>query len=243
MFVLTMSGIKNILPAWRNAEMPDGDRFERALYGKGWRKAYRLACANQSFDLIGDAIITAVAAALRGPLACNSLIKIRDAVFQALREKARTGLLNFSDRPLSDPFRMLSDLLDDIAAEDSNSAAARLAGKKAREVYLGLQQECRSVTLEQVEESLAEAFGWGVVRHQCLAKAREGIMRKADRTFDEQMEWEDGLSAHLAERLKKTVNQMFRADGKVAVRAPRRTTPQRKMTIEELHQGIAVLEV
>jgi hypothetical protein len=223
--------------------MPDGDRFERALYGKGWRRAYRLACADQPFTLIGDAIITAVAAALRGPLACNSLIKIRDAVLQALQEKARAGLLNFGARPLADPFRMLSDLLDDIAAEDANSAAARLAVKKAKEVYLSLQRECHSVTRDRVEDVLAEAFGWGVVRNQCLAKGREGIMKKSGRTFDEQMVWEDGLSAHLAERLKKTVNQMFCSDGKVAVRAPRRVTPQRKMTIEELHQGIAVLEV
>ena len=223
--------------------MPDGDRFERTLYGRGWRRAYRLACANQPFTIIGDAIITAVAAALRGPLNCTSIVKIRNAVFQALQEKARAGSLNFGDRPLADPFRMLSDLLDDIAAEDANSAAARLAVKKAKEVYLSLQRECHSVTLNSVGERLAEAFGWGVVRNQCLAKGREGVMKKTGRTFDEQMEWEDRLSAHLAERLKKTVNQMFRSDGKVAVRAPRRMTPQRKMTIEELHQGIAVLEV
>jgi len=222
--------------------MPDGDRFERTLYGKGWRKAYRLACGNQPFDLVGDAIITALAFALRGPFACDSLAKIRDAVFQALQEKARAGKLNFWDQPLANPFRMLSDLLDDIATEDSNSAAARLAGKKAREVYLSLEPECHSATLGQVEERLAETFGWGVVRNQYLAKVREGIMRKTERTFDEQMAWEDELSAYLAERFQKTVKQMFRTDGK-AVRAPRRKTPQRKMTIEELHQGITVLEV
>jgi hypothetical protein len=39
------------------------------------------------------------------------------------------------------------------------------------------------------------------------------------------------------------VDQMYQADRKAAVRAPRRRTPRRKMTIEELHQGIAVLEV
>jgi hypothetical protein len=68
-------------------------------------------------------------------------------------------------------------------------------------------------------------------------------MRKAGRTFEQQIAWEDGLSAHLSERLRKTVSQLFRPEGKVAVRAARRITPQRKMTIEELHQGIAVLEM
>lgn len=223
--------------------MPDGDRFERALYGKGWRRAYRLACSDPSFSLVGDAMITAVAAALRGPLACNSLVKIRNAIFQALKEQERVGSMNFGSSALSDPFRMLSDLLNDIATEDSNSTGGRLAEKKAKEVYLRLRPECRSVTLEQVGNCLAEVFGWGIVRNQCLAKTREGIMRKSGRTFDEHMAWEDGLSAHIADSLKKTVSQLFRTDGKVAVRAPRRTTPQRKMTIEELHQGIAVLEI
>jgi len=217
--------------------MPDGDRFERALYGKGWRRAYRLACSDQSFNLVGDAMITAVAAALRGPLACNSLGKIRDAIFGALREPERAG------HSLADPFRMLSDRLNDIAAEDSNSTGVRLAEKKAKEVYLRLQPQARAVTLSQVGDNLAEAFGWGIVRNQCLAKAREGMMRKTGRTFEEQMAWESNLSTQIAGSLRKTGSQLFRADGKIVVRAPRRTTPQRKMTIEELHQGIAVLEM
>ena len=64
--------------------MPDGDRFEKTLYGRGWWKAYRLACGNEPFDVLGDIIMKAAAAALRGPLMCASLTKIRDAVYNAL---------------------------------------------------------------------------------------------------------------------------------------------------------------
>lgn len=223
--------------------MPDGDRFERRLYGKGWWKAYRQACANESFDLLGDTLITALARALRGPLACHSLVKISDAVFQALKEKARGSQLNFGDQPLADPFRMLTDLLGEIALEDTNSVAAQLAVRVAQSVYLDLQPACGSVTRGQVQESLARQFGEWVIRHQLLAKVREGIVSKNGRTAEEQMGWEEDLFAHLDGRLRQTVNQLFRQDGKVIVRAPRRTTPQRKMTIEELHRGIAVLEV
>lgn len=224
--------------------MPDGDRFERALYGKGWRRAYRLACSEEpAYSFVGDALVTAVAAALRGPLACNSLGKIRDAVFEALKEPDRAGRLNFGDCDPPDAFRMLSERLNQIAIEDSNSTGVRLAEKKAKEVYLRLQPERRLVDVRQVETILAETFGWGIVRNQCLAKAREGIMKKAGRTFEQQIAWEDGLLTHLSERLRKTVSQLFRPEGKVVVRAARRITPQRKMTIEELHQGIAVLEM
>jgi hypothetical protein len=223
--------------------MPDGDRFERTLCGRGWRKAYRLARANEKFDLIGDALITAVAAALRGPLVCHSLAKIRGAVYQALREKARAGQLHFGDQSLADPFRMLTDLLADIANEDSNSVSTQLAARAAQTVYLDLQRDCEDVTSSQIQDRLNKELGERILRHQFLARVREGVVLANNRTAEEQMAWEDDLFAHLDDRLKKTVDQMFRADGKIAIRAPRRTTPQRKMTIEELHEGIEVLEV
>ena len=59
----------------------------------------------------------------------------------------------------------------------------------------------------------------------------------------EQMAWEEALFTQLAEPLKRMVGQMFRTDQKTSIRAPRRTTPQRKMTIDELHTGIAVQEI
>jgi hypothetical protein len=76
-----------------------------------------------------------------------------------------------------------------------------------------------------------------------LAKVREGIMKKTKRTVDEQVRWEEGLASHLADGLGSMVGQLFQTDRKSAIRAPRGTTPKRRMTIEELHQGIAVLEV
>jgi hypothetical protein len=222
--------------------MPDGDRFERTLYGKGWRKAYRLACSDQSYDLIGDRLNKAVAAALRGPFACTSLLSMRNAVLQALRDDGQKTTLPED----VDSFAMLCERLENIAAEDSNSASSRLAIGKAKEVYLGLcaYDPRSSLVLDQeVDTKLAKAFGWGVVRNQWLAKVREGIMKNTNRTFDQQMHWEDGLASHLAEDLQGMVGQLFQSDRKSAIRAPRSTTIKRRMTIDELHQGIAVLEV
>jgi hypothetical protein len=219
--------------------MPDGDRFERTLYGKGWRKAYRLACSDQSYDLIGDRLNKAVAAALRGPFACTSLLSMRNAVLQALSETI------LPDNGSTDSFAMLSERLDDIAAEDSNSASSRLALRKAKEVYLDLCADNPGSSLvsdQEVDTKLTEAYGWGVVRNQWLAKVREGIMKNTNRTFEEQKHWEDGLALHLADDLQGMVGQLLRSDRKSAIRAPRSTTIKRRMTIEELHQGITVLE-
>src|ERR1044072_161768 len=139
--------------------MPDGDRFERTLYGKGWRKAYRLACSDQSYDLIGDRLNKAVAAALRGPFACAPLLSMRNAVLQALRDDRRKAIL--PDAGNTDPFAILSERLEDIAAEDSNSASSRLAIRKAKEVYLELcaYDPTSSLVLDQeVDTKLAKAF-------------------------------------------------------------------------------------
>ena len=95
---------------------------------------------------------------------------------------------------------------------------------------------------QEVDTKLAKAFGWGIVRNQWLAKVREGIMKNTNRTFDEQMRWEDGLASYLTDDLQGMVGQLFRSDRKSAIRAPRSTTIKRRMTIEELYQGIAVLE-
>jgi hypothetical protein len=225
--------------------MPDGDRFERTLYGKGWRKAYRLACSDQPYDLIADRLNKAAAAALRGPFACTSLLRMRDAILQALRDNGEKPSL--LDQGNTDSYSRLSELLEDIAAEHSNSASSRLASQKAKEVYLELtSQQSPSSSLmlgQEVETRLARAFGWGIVRNQWLAKVREGIMKKSKRTVDEQVRWEEGLASHLADGLGSMVGQLFQTDRKSAIRAPRGTTPKRRMTIEELHQGIAVLEV
>jgi hypothetical protein len=157
--------------------MPDGDRFEKTLYGKGWKKAYRLACDNQPFNIIGDILIKAVAAALRGPLACQAMGKVSGAVYQALREKARGGQLDFGDQSLADPYRMLTDLLDDIAQEETNSVSVQLAAKAAKAVYLNLQRDCSEVTESEVQKHLSREFGEWIVRHQFLARARPASCR------------------------------------------------------------------
>ncbi|MCI0486042.1 MAG: hypothetical protein L0229_05530 [Blastocatellia bacterium] len=223
--------------------MPDGDKFERILRGKGWKKAYRQVCSDAPFNMLMDTLISAVAAALRGPLANSSLPKIRDAIYQALKEKARTEKLNFDSQPLADPYRMLTDLLSDIAREDDNSVSTQLAARAGRSVYIEFEDICDSVTIKQVQDHLTEVFGKNVISHQWLARVRDGIVLNNNRTPDEQMDWEENLFKRLSEPMRKMISQMFRTDQKVTVRAPRRKTPQRKMTIEELHKGIAVMEI
>src|SRR4051812_44628762 len=45
--------------------MPDGDRFEWKLRGKGWRKVYRLLTSKTGAPLVAGCVLTGVAAYIR----------------------------------------------------------------------------------------------------------------------------------------------------------------------------------
>jgi hypothetical protein len=53
--------------------MPDDDRFERLLRGRGRRTAYRLAAGNSETNLLVDSFIKAAAHALRNQAQSPSL--------------------------------------------------------------------------------------------------------------------------------------------------------------------------
>jgi hypothetical protein len=56
--------------------MPDADRFERLLRGKGWRHAYRLAAGNAPIPVVVDALTKASAHGLREQVQCPFLSRI-----------------------------------------------------------------------------------------------------------------------------------------------------------------------
>jgi hypothetical protein len=47
------------------SKMPDGDRFEWKLKGKGWRKVYRLLTSKTGTPLVAARVMTGVAAYIR----------------------------------------------------------------------------------------------------------------------------------------------------------------------------------
>jgi hypothetical protein len=56
------------------------------------------------------------------------------------------------------------------------------------------------------------------------------------------MAWEQKLISILADPACKLMKSALKASVKEKIRAPRRLTPKMKMTIDELNQGLMVLE-
>ena len=64
--------------------MPDDDRFECLLRGRGWRSAYRLAAGNSEMNLLVDSFIRAAAHALRNQAQSPSLSEVANVLCESL---------------------------------------------------------------------------------------------------------------------------------------------------------------
>lgn len=221
--------------------MPDGDKFEWMLRGRGWRKIYRLAKSNASMNLIIDEMKKAVAYASRTYLQCPALIDINDLVFEALSDAADPQKLCFGEAERENPYLILTDRLEQVQADNNSNLAVQLAVGAALATYLELQSDCSSIKPRQVQEILTVKFVQQIVRNQILDRVRDGIAASRRHKLDEQKKWEDELLAALADPCRRMFDGYLRTQGQVKVRAPKRITPRMKMDLNTLQQGLKVL--
>jgi hypothetical protein len=223
--------------------MPDGDKFERKLFGLGWRKAYRLSCNGAKESIIADVVIKAIAHGLRNKLACSALSRICDAISQALSDAGQDGRSNFQGGNSVSPFYMLSVELERIQSTEPASLSIQLAVNAAQSAYLKLEESSQSISRQELQSHFSQCFVEGLIRNQWLDRVRDGIAESQRRSANDQMAWEQKLIATLAEPANKLMESAFKASSKEKIRAPRRLTPQMRMTLDELNQGLTVLEM
>jgi len=223
--------------------MPDGDKFERKLFGLGWRKAYRLSCNGAKESIIADVVIKSIAHGLRNKLACPALGRICDAISQALSAADRNGGSNFRGDDSVDSFYLLSVELEGIQTTEPASPSLQLAVNAAQSTYLELEERSQSISRQEVQSRFSICFVERLIRNQWLDRVRDGIAENQGRSANDQMAWEQKLIATLAEPANKLIESAFKASSKEKIRAPRRLTPQMRMTLDELNQGLTVLEM
>jgi hypothetical protein len=220
--------------------MADGDRFERRLCGRGWPTAYRLAASGESIEGVGDAIMTALAAGLRGPLKCESLSTIGDALHKALREHHPIRELNFEGPRSTGGHLTLARSLSQIVGSQP-SVSAQLAVEAALSIHAELSSGKQSVDLQRVQNRLAEAFSERIVRYQWLDRVRDGIAENKGCSIPEQIAWDKKLLSQVRSRAQGMLLTLIRSNGQAVVRAPKRVVPRREMTMKDLHRGLRVL--
>jgi hypothetical protein len=219
--------------------MPDADRFERLLRGKGWRRAYRLASGNQPIPLVVDALINATAHALRERVQCPSLSRIVEVVHISLASRSDHG---GSDRHNGDDaFAQLTAALDEIESDDIGYLGTRLARKCAEKVSVELANRGGEPAFEEVRDRFAEVFVAELVDNQCLSPIRPGVAEQNNRSTEEQYKWEIELRESLKPQARKLIQGAVKAKESRAIRAPRRIGTSSTPLEIRLHEPLVPL--
>lgn len=215
--------------------MPDEDRFERMLRGRGWRKVYRLAAGNSPIPMIVDAAVIAAAHALRNDMRCERIGEIADVFRKALRAIDPFSAESFTLPVLYDA----SARLDEIGERAFGCVGTRLAVKAAKETLLDLMKSRRRISSHEAESRLAEQFVIRLVEHQCLGRVRSGVIEKTGRSLEEQAAWEGKFAQELKPQARRLLKKTFESQDPAPIRAPKRLVGRVPTTLEQLHRPIA----
>jgi len=218
--------------------MPDNDRFERRLRGKGWRTAYRLAAGAAPVGLVADAVVTAVAHALRREWACPALPQITELVFDG--RQACFGGLGQNQNVAAISFD-LSTRLAEIQHQQFAYPATRIATRAALEVYAGLLNSSEPTTREEVRGRVGEAFAKQFIDHLFFSRVRDGIMENTGRSSAQQEAFESTLCTELSPQVRRLLRPLL-LSGHSALRAPKRRNIKLPVTTDRLNQSLTVLE-
>lgn len=178
--------------------MPDGDKFEWQLYGKGLRKAYRLARGIGEIGEIARLLYNAKNELIRNGYGCSSdvMAQIGDVVCEAL------------NRPLfsqEENVLWLFRQLDQIAASQNYSRGTLIATKAAESVWQ-ISSNSNGLSRESVKKSIHRKFTEKFLDAHFFSIVRNGIMNAKKRTRDEQSQWEDQVSQKIISP-KRSLNQ------------------------------------
>ncbi len=165
--------------------MPDGDRFERQLWGMGLKKAYRLACGNGKLDDLVPLLYNAKNHLLRNGLDCPVIAKIGAAIHRALNRPLLTNDENIN---------WLFQELDNISASQNDSHGTRLAVNAGKAICAELVSARREMKINDVIRQVRNKFTAKLLDDQFFSRTREGIMAKTGRVIKDQLDWENKLT-------------------------------------------------
>lgn len=175
--------------------MPDGDRFYWQLRGtgRGWGTAYRLAGNNSDPVFIKDRVLKAIADNFRriSPESMEKAVNILHKAFED--EKWQKRGLNY----------LKLERVLNLSGFKGESVLAEVLKKSVRKVFLENKNSSLTITGEQITENLGRTLAFEIMDAHFLSRVRDGIMNKQNRSFPEQVSWEQELRKEISEPAKK----------------------------------------
>jgi hypothetical protein len=177
--------------------MPDGDRFERKLRGKGWRPVYRLGCASAPIEAVVDRIFGAVAHAFRE----ESTSGIQE-LFSHLVTAVSAMQASLFRSAISQPtFDELCSKTDNLLRVECYPEMLRLGQKAVLRTFNEAEGDSNLFSREALKQQFTRNLVWELAERRCLSATREGIMSQTQRDTDAQMKWEADVQRRLLEPL------------------------------------------
>lgn len=217
--------------------MPDGDRFERRLRGKGWRAVYHLGCSSAPVEAVVDRIVGAAAHLFRS----EDPKVVRD-IFQELQDASELLMSNRLREGVSEQaFDQLASVTSVLKEDASCSELARFAERAALGTFSEIERSGEGWDDDALGQHFTRNLIWGLGERRCLSVTREGIMESTKRDQAAQLAWESklrevllGPSGSMSKSLLTQINAF--------IRAPKRLFQPKPVTIETLTQPLPVLE-
>ncbi len=218
--------------------MPDVDRFETRLRGRGWGKVYRLACSGAPTEAVVDKIMGAVANVFRreGTQCIRAIYSSLEKAFKLL-----TGSPLFSESISQNAFEELSSDIHQIVQNDTFSELSRLAQHAAIQTFNEMEQRAQTVSSDVLGQHFVRNLVFSLAQRRCLSAVRDGIMQSSGRDAQAQLDWEAALLELLLKPSGSLSETLLSKDAVGPIRAPRRLFRPKPTTLETLSQPMHVL--
>jgi len=217
--------------------MPDGDRFERRLRGKGWRAVYHLGCSSAPVEAVVDKIMGAVAHLFRAEntkIVRDIYQELQDASQLLVTARLREGV---SEQAFEQLISATATLKDDVGC----SELARFADRAAQRTFIEAEKSGERWDDATLKQHFTQNLIWGLAERRCLSVTREGIMESAKRDQASQLAWESKVRDVLLGP-SRTMSKSLLTQINALIRAPKRLFQPKAVTIETLNQSLPVLE-
>src|SRR3974377_187566 len=217
--------------------MPDGDRFERRLRGKGWRAVYHLGCSSAPVEAVVDKIMGAIAHLFRAEntkIVRDIYQELQDASQLLVTARLREGV---SEQAFEQLISATATLKDDVGC----SELARFADRAAQRTFIEAEESGERWDDATLKQHFTQNLIWGLAERRCLSVTREGIMESAKRDQASQLAWESKVRDVLLGP-SRTMSKSLLTQINALIRAPKRLFQPKAVTTATLNQPLPVLQ-
>src|ERR1700730_11160694 len=208
--------------------MPDGDRFERRLRGKGWAGVYRLGCASAPNEAIVDKMMGAVTHLFRTQ-STQVILDIHRELQDACQFLTTTPL---RESVSQQAFDQLASALATLKEEAGYSELARFAERAALRTFNEIDKAGERLSEDVLKQRLTRNLVWELSERRCFAVTREGMMESTHRDRETQLAWEAKIRELLLAPCAALGKNLISEEPNTMVRAPKRLFQPRPMSLE-----------